>query len=271
MPADLTARLLPRILTLLPIAALALLAACGRPAPHHRPMAPVTLSAPRFDDAKPVDWPGRTPRAYAVHGIDISRWNTGIDWPVAQAAGVSFAFIKATEGGDHIDPEFRHHWAAARRAGVPRGAYHFWYHCRSGAEQADWFIRNVPREAGALPPVLDLEWPRSRNCPHRPDGAHVRREARIFLDRLEAHYGQRPIIYTAPDFYRDNLEGEFLDYPFWLRSVAAHPKKVYPGRKWVFWQYSGSGLSHGVEGKIDLNVFHGDEADWSRWVARHAG
>ena len=63
------------------------------------------------------------------------------------------------------------------------------------------------------------------------------------MDRLEAHYGQRPIIYTAPDFYRDNLKGAFLDYPFWLRAVAAHPSKVYPGRKWVFWQYSGSGLS----------------------------
>ena len=67
------------------------------------------------------------------------------------------------------------------------------------------------------------------------------------MDKLERHYGKRPIIYTAPDFYADNLSGEFLDYPFWLRSVAAHPSKRYPGRKWVFWQYSGSGLSQGVE------------------------
>ena len=265
MPADLTARLLPRIVTLLPIAALALLAACGRPAPHHRPMAPVTQSAPRFDDAKPVDWPGRTPRAYAVHGIDISRWNTGIDWPVAQAAGVSFAFIKATEGGDHVDPEFRHHWAAARRAGVPRGAYHFWYHCRSGAEQADWFIRNVPREAGALPPVLDLEWPRSRNCPHRPDGAHVRREARIFLDRLEAYYGQRPIIYTTPDFYQDTGIGS-LRAEFWLRAVADHPSSVYPGADWTFWQYTGTGLIAGIPGKVDINAFRGSPAAWAGWL-----
>jgi lysozyme len=35
----------------------------------------------------------------------------------------------------------------------------------------------------------------------------------------------------------------------------------------VFWQYSGSGLSHGVEGKIDLNVFHGSEKQWHDWVA----
>lgn len=89
----------------------------------------------------------------------------------------------------------------------------------------------------------------------------------VFMDKLERHYGQRPIIYTAPDFYRDNLRGEFQNYPFWLRAVAQHPSKVYPGRKWVFWQYSGSGLSHGVAGKIDLNAFHGSEDDWHDWVA----
>ena len=91
------------------------------------------------------------------------------------------------------------------------------------------------------------------------------------MDKLERHYGQRPIIYTAPDFYRDRLKGAFTDYPFWLRAVAAHPSKVYPGRKWVFWQYSGSGLSQGLKGRIDLNVFHGSEAAWRAWVAGAQG
>lgn len=245
------------------------LLACGRgPAPPHRPMAPVTMTAPRFDDAKPVEWPGRRPQDHAVHGIDISRWNSGIDWPVAQAAGVSFAYIKATEGGDHLDPEFRNHWAAARRAGVPRGAYHFWYHCRTGAEQAEWFIANVPREAGALPPVLDLEWPRSRNCPLRPDGAHVRREAQIFIDRIAAHYGQWPIVYTTPDFYRDTDLGR-LRAEFWLRSVADHPAAVYPGQRWTFWQYTGTGIVPGIPGRVDINAFAGDPAAWAGWLASH--
>lgn len=244
-----------------------LVSACGGPAPQQRPMAPVSQHAPGFGDEKPVDWPGRRPTAYAVHGIDVSRWNTGINWPVAQAAGVSFAFIKATEGGDHLDPEFMAHWQAARRAGVPRGAYHFWYHCRGGAEQAAWFIRHVPREAGALPPVLDLEWTRSRNCPIRPDGAHVRREAAIFLDLVEAHYGQRPIIYTAPDFYRDTDIGR-LRAEFWLRSVIDHPSAVYPGQGWSFWQYTGTGTITGIPGKVDINAYRGSPADWAGWLAR---
>jgi lysozyme len=93
----------------------------------------------------------------------------------------------------------------------------------------------------------------------------------VFMDKLERHYGKRPIIYTSPDFYEDNLKGAFAGYGFWLRSVAAHPVKVYPGREWVFWQYSGSGLSNAVDNRIDLNVFRGDEAAWWRWVNKVSG
>jgi lysozyme len=242
------------------------LAACGRPAPPNRPMAPVTLTAPRFGDDKPVDWPGRTPRAYAVHGIDVARYQTRIDWPVAQASGVSFAFIKATEGGDHLDPMFNQHWNAARRAGVPRGAYHFWFHCRSAEEQAAWFIANVPRESGTLPPVLDMEWTRSRNCPKRPPAAHNRAEAQRFLDILTRHYGQRPIIYTTVDYYRDNDMGRIRGHEFWLRSVADHPSTVYPGQPWRFWQYTGTGRIPGIEGPVDINVFRGSPRDWAEWL-----
>ena len=44
------------------------------------------------------------------------------------------------------------------------------------------------------------------------------------LDAMEAHTGKRPIIYTDPKFHREVLEGEFTDYHFWLRSVAAEPR-----------------------------------------------
>ena len=95
----------------------------------------------------------------------------------AKASGVSFAFIKATEGGDVADPMFDDHRRGAQSAGVPWGAYHYYYFCRPAHEQARWFIRNVPRGAD-LPHVLDMEWtPHSRTCRLRPDGAKVRAEA----------------------------------------------------------------------------------------------
>ncbi len=220
----------------------------------------------RFRDAKPIDFGKASPRQLAVHGVDVSRWQGRIDWAKLQSQGANFAYIKATDGGDHLDPMFRTNWSAAERAGLKRGAYHFFYWCRTAGEQADWFIRNVPRAEGALPPVIDVEWNGESKCSQRLSRARVLDKMKVFMDKIERHYGQRPIIYTAPDFYADNLRGEFLDYPFWLRSVAAHPSKRYPGRKWLFWQYSGSGLSHGVSGRVDLNVFHGSERQWRAWA-----
>ena len=218
-----------------------------------------------FRDAKPINFGKYSPKNLAVHGVDVSRWQGDIDWQKLRGQGANFVYIKATDGGDHLDPMFRKNWRDADRAGLKRGAYHFFYWCRTAGEQADWFIRNVPKVAGALPPVIDVEWNGESRCKRRPSPAKVREKMQVFMDRLEAHYGQRPVIYTAPDFYRDNLKGAFLDYPFWLRAVAQHPSKVYPGRKWLFWQYSGSGLSHGVSGRIDLNVFNGTERQWLAW------
>jgi lysozyme len=227
-----------------------------------------TMHVPRFADLDPHQWDGIVPWQYPVHGIDVSKYQGDIDWHRVRAAGIDFAFIKATEGGDHADDRFLDNWRAARQAGMPRGAYHYYYFCRTAAEQAEWFIRNVPRDAGALPPVLDLEWtPRSRTCTHRPAPETVRDEARRFLQALTAHYGKRPIVYTTVDFYRDNDLGRMAGYHFWLRSVAGHPSIVYPAQRWAFWQYTGTGVVSGIDGPTDLNVFAGSPAQWRAWAA----
>jgi lysozyme len=255
---------------------LTLIASCGRtPPPNLRTVDPAPprdadtnlVTYPEFGDAKPHSWTGRGPSSYPIHGIDVARYQGDIDWASVYRAGVSFAFIKATEGGDFLDPMFKDHWRESKRAGVRRGAYHYFYFCRPAEEQARWFIRNVPRDSSALPHVLDMEWNHmSPTCRLRPDGETVRREADRFLDILEAHYGRRPLVYTTVDFFADTGIGRLRGTEFWLRSVAGHPRQVYPGAFWTFWQYSGTGLVPGVKGPVDLNVFHDGPETWLRWA-----
>ena len=150
------------------LTALALsLAACGGPSDRETLStgagaianpAQFRVVPPNFSDADPASFGRRGPEDHQVHGIDVARFQTSIDWQQARANGVNFAFIKATEGGDMVDPMFDSHWRGAGAVGVKRGAYHFFYHCRPAAEQARWFIRHVPKTPGALPPVLDMEW-----------------------------------------------------------------------------------------------------------------
>ncbi|OCX61039.1 glycoside hydrolase [Thioclava sp. SK-1] len=261
---------------------LAALAACGSEPKSTTTtlMAPGTLSAAQyrapgiptnFGDRSPHDWDGRVPAAYPVHGIDAARYQGVINWRQAAAAGTRFAWLKATEGGDHIDPGYALNSGPARRAGVAVGAYHFYYFCRTPVEQAKWFIDRVDRHSGDLPPVLDIEWNhQSKTCKRRPDAATVRREMRIFLDLVTAHYGTSPVIYTTVDFWADNDLEHLGNYDFWLRSVAGHPSLKYPGTRWVFWQYSGTGIVPGVGGTVDLNAFAGSDAGWRRWFASRA-
>jgi lysozyme len=227
----------------------------------------VPIAYPSFQDHDAHDWDGRTPGHYPVHGIDVSRWQGDIDWPTARDAGIAFAFIKATEGGDHIDPMFVANWEGARKAGVHHGAYHFFFLCRPAHEQARWFIENVPKDRTALPPVLDMEWNHaSRTCRARPDPAFLRAEAEVFLNILERHYGKRPIIYTTVDFYHETGIGALENTQFWLRSVAGHPGQVYPGEAWAFWQYTGTGVVPGIKGPVDINAFAGSVNQWRTWA-----
>ncbi|PPJ46108.1 glycoside hydrolase [Rhizobium sp. KAs_5_22] len=252
------------LLSLLPIA----LTFSGCTSASYDLMETASISAPRFGDKDPQDFGEKTPNRHKVHGIDVSKWNGDVDWAKVRKSGVSFAFIKATEGKDIVDTRFDEYWRQAAAAGIPHAPYHFYYFCSTADEQADWFIRNVPKASMHLPPVLDVEWNHtSKTCNYRPSAMTVRAEMKRFMDRIEAHYGKRPIIYTSVDFHRDNLEGSFQDYHFWVRAVAQHPEEIYPDRRWAFWQYTSTGVIPGIKGDTDINVFAGTEKNWKNWVA----
>jgi lysozyme len=222
---------------------------------------------PQKSDARPHPGVARAQRL-PIHGIDVSRWQGRIDWAAVRGAGTQFAFIKATEGGDHVDPRFMENWHGAARAGVPRGAYHFMYWCRPAHEQAAWFKRNVPADPDALPPVLDLEWNgHSQTCPFKASRQAALEATRLMLREMEAHTGKRPIIYTDIPFHRDVLDGELHDYPHWVRSTAAEPHERYNNRRWTMWQYTTTGRVPGINGDVDRNAFYGSQDEWASFLA----
>ncbi|WP_415919796.1 GH25 family lysozyme [Tateyamaria sp. SN6-1] len=241
---------------------LLILAACSDPTPPY-PIGPMVIG-----DRAPVQFAGRQPTSFPVRGMDAARFQTFVDWPRAKAVGIEFVFLKATEGGDLLDPKFKDHWRGADRAGIARGAYHFYYFCTAPEVQAAWFIRNVPRTRGSLPPVLDMEWnPFSPTCQRRPDAATIRAEMLAWLTQVEAHFGQRPLIYTTPGFYKDAELNRLQGYEFWLRTTAKTPAQAYPGQPWRFWQYTATGTLPGTPGDIDINAFNGSATAWENWKA----
>ncbi|MGO4872519.1 MAG: glycoside hydrolase family 25 protein [Roseiarcus sp.] len=215
-----------------------------------------------FDDGYPK------PADYPIHGIDVSKYQGTIDWNAVANSGVGFVWIKATEGGDYRDERFQANWEGAKQAGIPHGAYHFMYWCRPAIEEATWFDQNVPVEADALPPVLDVEpTPDSRTCKRRLEREPTIADMKVMLDEMERHYGKRPIIYTSLDFYRAILsDGAFADYPIWVRSTKHNPAVPYGSREWKFWQYRADGAIPGIDGAVDRNAFYGTREQWQAFL-----
>jgi lysozyme len=227
-------------------------------------LAPRPPRAPKPSEALDIS------KDFAIHGIDVSKYQGDIDWQaVADSGNVNFAWIKATEGGDRLDPKFAQNWAAARAVGIPRGAYHFVYWCRPWQEEMAWFERNAPVEAGSLPPVLDVEaTPESGTCKKTLYPAETVATMRAMLGEMERHYGKKPVIYSTVDFYEAILsEGALSDYPIWVRSTKHHPSVRYGQRKWHFWQYQSDGYVPGIRTAVDRNAFHGSSAEWKQWLA----
>ena len=192
-----------------------------------------------------------------MHGIDVSHHQGAVDWQAVRASGVEFAFLKASEGADLRDPEFARSWVGAGRAGIARGAYHFFTFCAPGASQAANFASALGGSAGELPPVADVEF--SGNCQQWQSLAAIRKELELFLAQVEGSVGRRPILYVTADARSRLLEGRFLEYPLWPRSVVFEPCAArFP--HWLFWQFADNGRVPGISTLVDLDVFWGDRA-----------
>ena len=201
------------------------------------------------------------PDQWEVFGVDVSSYQGEVDWSALASQGVDFAFIKATEGSLLQDRQFAANWAGAAAAGVRAGAYHFLSYDSPGDTQADNFISTVPVTEGALPPVVDIEF-YGQYLENPPEKAQVRAILDPLLERLEEHYGVKPILYvTYRSYYRYIAGGGYDAYPVWCSSPTVFP--LVPG--WDFWQYSHSARLEGYSGaqdRIDLNIFRGGRREF---------
>ena len=180
-------------------------------------------------------------------GIDVSHFQGAVDWPAVAASGVRFAFIKATDGVDDIDPRFAQNWAGAKSAGIVRGAYHFFRPGFDAQQQAAHFQRVVAMNDQDLPPALDVEVTDGLGPPALQAGI------RTWLDSVQAAFRCTPIIYTDPSFWRENVAADFSAYPLWLACYAAEPEVPASWPALTFWQHTDRGDVSGISGHVDLN------------------
>jgi GH25 family lysozyme M1 (1,4-beta-N-acetylmuramidase) len=192
-------------------------------------------------------------------GIDISHHqDAALDLAQCRREGIEFVFIKSSEGGDYVDPEFAANLAEARRAGLLVGAYHYVRSNATAAAQVANVRRAVPLDVAVIP---DVE--------ANSGGVVLVRE---FVDRLRAAGYRVPLLYLprwywsqigSPSLaglpplwssrYPDNVVGDLGDE--WTRVPATH-WTGYGGLDVAVLQFTSSVRIAG-HSPIDANAYRG--------------
>jgi len=211
------------------------------------------------------NYPSRA--TYPIQGIDVSHHQGPIDWLALRGAGVDFAFIKVTEGGDHTDRTFDENWEIAGAAGVLRGAYHFFTFCTPGVLQARHFVATIAPLERELPAAADVEF--SGNCQNWSSIDAIRGELQAFLGTVEDELGERPLLYVDGDSHRRIVDKHFPEYSLWVRDLFFEPRPAWYG-KWRIWQFADNARLPGIEGPVDLDAFCCSRADFDDWLQSKA-
>lgn len=190
-------------------------------------------------------------------GFDISHYQRtkDIKWDSLSIANgaipLEFVIMRATMGNKKKDKNFDEFWEVSKENKLIRGAYHFYRADEDPVMQANNYLESVKLEEGDLRPVLDIE-----KIPRRKSKEQFVSDIKVWLKIVEEKYGEKPIIYTYYYYYRDNLKGEFDDYPLWL---ANYNDVLQPSEEddWKMWQFTENGIVKGINVKVDLNVYNG--------------
>ncbi|SFG64292.1 lysozyme [Desulfotomaculum arcticum] len=193
-----------------------------------------------------------------LKGIDVSHWQGDIKWDLVKNDGISFVYIKSTEGVDYIDPKFSINLQEAKKAGLIVGAYHF---CTPSslkdAQDEAMHFNNVIRKHGGideldLPPVLDIE----KNQGLKKE--QITEIVEAWVDIVKQETRKQPVIYSYTHFIRDFLDQRLNAIPLWLAHYDLKQQLFsLPWKSWLFFQFTDKGKVNGINSNVDLNEFNG--------------
>ena len=205
-----------------------------------------------------------------MRGIDISKWQSGID---LSAVNADFVIVKATEGIGYVDKSCDGFFQKALSLGKKLGFYHFARPTNDPVREADFFYENCKGYFGKAIPILDWE------AENKSDVAWAKR----WLDEVYRLSGVKPVIYMSESVanaynwssvanadyglwvakYRDNNP----DYNYNMANAGSRPKVKW----WKFycmWQWTSTGRLNGYSGNLDCNVFYGDGTTWDKYAGK---
>ncbi|MBQ4821556.1 GH25 family lysozyme [Aquimarina sp. MMG016] len=206
----------------------------------------------------------------SILGMDISHFQSEINWDEIKADGVNFVYIKASQSTHFKDPKFKINRASAKNECIYRGPYHFYETGKDPVKQAQNFLEAVGQlESGDLPPVLDLE---EGGIKTAVSIETYHKNTLLWLKTVEEKLGVIPIIYADPSFGNKYLSNPaFAKYKLWVAEYtkAKSPKipETWKNEGWTIWQRTDREKLEGI-GKVDYDLFQSDAKAFRKLIKK---
>ena len=196
----------------------------------------------------------------ANFGIDVSKYQSKIDWQQVKQAGVNFVIIRIGYRGYGSgtlvqDPLFEQHFTNARNAGLKVGVYFFSQAVNENEAREEaqgcWYVLNG--RGLDYPIYFDSEASGASNGGGRADGlgqADRTKCAIAFCEEVKA-LGYQPGVYASTQWFRKRLDlSQLTGYSIWNAhyNVASSPIACN------LWQGSCSARISGYSGQLDVNI-----------------
>lgn len=206
-----------------------------------------------------------------IRGVDLSSYQTHVDFAALKAADIAFVFTKLGEGQTIFDPTYVRNVTECKKNGILVGPYAFVRPMPSSYPRTEarihWGLsRNAPE--CDLPLVMDLESP-----PNPDQKSWVAEWALSYLDEAAQLWNRRPLLYSYPYFLEQLKAPSLAAYDLWIASYNTaswpddndKPLVPEPWTTWQFWQWTDK-YKFGIM-SVDGDVFNGTLDDLKSYAA----
>ncbi len=195
-------------------------------------------------------------------GIDVSKYQSGLDWDKIKKSGVSFVIIRigyrgyGAAGNLVKDPMFEEHFTNARNAGLKVGVYFFTQavneaEAQEEAEGCNWALNGRMLD---YPIFYDTEASTAPGGTGRADGLGVEDRTKCaiaFCERVK-ELGYKPGVYASTTWYRKRVDYNTLRsrYTIWNAHYGVSSSPIGCD----MWQGTRTAHINGYSGELDANI-----------------
>lgn len=188
----------------------------------------------------------------ASFGIDVSAWQTYVDYEAVKSKGVEFVLMRMgyCYSSIYMDDYYYTNMENAVNAGLDVGVYFYTTANTTdmAREQAKWIVDTLDGRELDFPIAFD--WENWDNFQKYGISLHELNEIYYaFCDELEKN-GYSGMLYSSRNFLYDVWENN-INTPVWLAHYVDETN--YEG-DYSIWQASAYGRISGIDGDVDMNI-----------------